>query len=282
MALVLQDPLLLDRSVFDNVAAGLRFRGVNKKEGTAKVNLWLERFNIAHLRKRSARSLSGGEAQRTSLARALVLEPDLLLLDEPFSALDAPTRIRLLEDFRSLVQENHITTLLVTHDLNEALQLGDRVAVLLEGKLKQTGTPQEVFNTPLDADVAAFVGVDTVIPATVTASQDGMLSLQAGKYTLETVGNISPGREVLLCLRPEDITLWQTDPAPRSSARNHMQGVVQHCNVLGALVRVTVKIDSGFPVVVLITRSSWLEMGIREGSPVSVSFKATAGHILPR
>lgn len=279
-ALVLQAPLLMDMTVHENVASGLRFRGVDKKIVEQKVNTWLEKLNIAHLKKRRARSLSGGEAQRASLARALVLDPDLLLMDEPFSALDAPSRMRLLEDFRMLIHENAITTLLVTHDLNEALQLGDRVAVLLEGKLRQAGTPQEVFNAPVDADVAAFVGVDTVIPATVINQKEGMVSLKAGSYTLESVGDARPGSPVLLCLRPEDITLWVDGEVPQSSARNRMRGVVQRCSILGALVRVT--IDCGFPVVALITRSSWMEMGIKEGQSVAASFKATAGHVLSR
>ena len=280
VALVLQDPLLLDTTVFDNVAAGLRFRGVPRKEITPRVALWMERLGIDHLAKRSAHSLSGGEAQRTSLARALALEPDLLLLDEPFSALDAPTRMHLLEDFRSLVKENPVTALLVTHDLNEALQLGDRVAVLLEGRLRQTGTPAEVFNAPNAEDVAAFVGVDTVIPAQVAAAAGGMLTLRAGVYDLQAVGEAAVGREVLLCLRPEDITLWIDGIVPASSARNRMQGVVTRTAVQGALVRVSV--DCGFPVVSLITRSSWMEMDLHEGSRVSASFKASAGHILCR
>ena len=116
IALVLQDPLLMDSSVFDNVASGLRFRGVTKSEIEPRVMAWLKRFRIEHLSKRRARSLSGGEAQRASLARAMVLEPDLLLLDEPFSALDAPTRIKMLDDFNKLVDANPVTILLVTHD----------------------------------------------------------------------------------------------------------------------------------------------------------------------
>ncbi len=278
-ALVLQEPLLMDMTVMENVASGLRFRGVGKKEAAQKAVVWLKKLGISHLERRRVRTLSGGEAQRTSLARALVLEPDLLLLDEPFSALDAPTRARLIEDFHYLLKQNAVTTLLVTHDLNEALQLGDRVAVVLEGKLKQTGSPQEVFNTPVDSDVAAFVGVETVIPAEVLAVQDGMVTMKAGSYTLEATGNANQFSKVLLCLRPEDITLWQVDEAPPSSARNRMRGIVQRCNVQGPLVRVVV--DCDFLVVALITRSSWMEMGIREGSKVALSFKATAGHVLP-
>ena len=144
------------------------------------MDAWLERLGIAHLRSRSARRLSGGEAQRVSLARAFAIQPDLLMLDEPFSALDAPTRMRLMEDFQSLLAETGLTTVFITHDRDEAIFLGDRVAVLLEGGLRQVGTPQEVFTAPLDPQVAAFVGVETILPGEVIASQDGHLVVDAG------------------------------------------------------------------------------------------------------
>jgi tungstate transport system ATP-binding protein len=158
IGLVLQEPLLLDGSVFDNVAIGLRFRHVPKDEITHRVETWLERLGIADLRHRSAAQLSGGEAQRVSLARAFSLEPQLLLLDEPFSSLDAPTRARLLEDLHGLLAETATTTILITHDLNEATRLANRLVVLLDGCIRQIGTPQEVFASPANAEVADFLG----------------------------------------------------------------------------------------------------------------------------
>ncbi len=166
LALVLQDPLLFDMSVFDNVASGLRFRGVNRNEIEARVSLWLERLGVLPLAKRRAVELSGGEAQRVSLARALVLEPQLLLLDEPFSALDPPTRIRLVSDLGFLLREQKVTTIFVTHDLNEAARLSDRLAILLKGQLRQHGYPEELFKAPMDAEVAAFLGNE--IPSDLT------------------------------------------------------------------------------------------------------------------
>ncbi|MCQ3937433.1 MAG: ABC transporter ATP-binding protein [Chloroflexi bacterium] len=157
IALVMQDPLLFDMSVFDNVAAGLRFRGMSKNEVQSKVPLWLERLGVGHLAKRKADQLSGGEAQRVSLARALALEPQLLLLDEPFSALDPPTRSSLLEDLGALLKETGTTTVFVTHDLPEAAQLAGRIAVIIGSRLHQIGKPEEVFASPADNDVARFV-----------------------------------------------------------------------------------------------------------------------------
>ncbi|MEP0807148.1 MAG: ATP-binding cassette domain-containing protein [Chloroflexota bacterium] len=157
LALVMQDPLLFDMSVFENVAAGLRFRGLERDEIERRVRLWLERLGVENLSKRRAGQLSGGEAQRVSLARALALEPQLLLLDEPFAALDPPTRSRLLDDLGALLQETAATTVFVTHDLDEAVQLAGRMAVIVGNRLRQVGKPEEVFGSPADAEVAQFL-----------------------------------------------------------------------------------------------------------------------------
>jgi tungstate transport system ATP-binding protein len=157
IALVMQDPLLFDTSVFENVASGLRFRGISKDVIHRDVPLWLERLGVGHLSKRRANELSGGEAQRVSLARALVLKPQMLLLDEPFSALDPPTRSRLLDDLGALLDETATTTVFVTHDLNEAAQLAGRMAVIVGNRLRQVGNADEVFASPADEDVAQFV-----------------------------------------------------------------------------------------------------------------------------
>lgn len=281
LGLVLQDPLLLDHTVFENVATGLRFRGEAQRIVRQRVDAWLERLAIQHLRDRPAHRLSGGEAQRVSLARAFVLEPELLLLDEPFSALDAPTRIRLVDDIQALLQTTHTTTVFITHDLDEALRLGQRVAVLIGGQLRQVGQPQSVFSAPADPDVAAFVGVEMVIPAEVRSGQDGMLTVRTSAGSdLTLIGDAAPGQAVYVCLRPEDITLWPEDDIPLSSARNTLHGAIQRILPQGALLRVV--IDCGFPVTALVTRLSAQELSLVEGKRVSASFKASAVHLIKR
>ncbi len=280
IALVLQEPLLMHQSVYENVASGLKFRGLPRAEVKARTATWLERLEISHLSRRPAHKLSGGEAQRTSLARAFALQPELLLLDEPFSALDAPTRSRLLQDLHALLAQTNITTVFITHDLDEALLLGDRVAVLLGGVLRQVGRPQEVFTAPSDGDVAAFVGVETVIAGQVSACQNGQVTVAADGLSLEAVGDVPVGRPVLFCLRPEDITLSISSEVSVTSARNRLRGRISHMTPSGPLVRVVV--DCGLPVVALITRGSANEMRLAEGMPVTATFKATAVHLIPR
>jgi len=163
IALVMQEPLLFDTSVFENVAAGLKFRSVAREEIKRKVPLWLERLGVGHLSKRRAGQLSGGEAQRVSLARALTLEPELLLLDEPFSALDPPTRMGILDDLGLLLAETSTTTVFVTHDLQEASHLSGRMAVVIGNRLRQVGQAGELFNSPADDEVARFLNHKSIL-----------------------------------------------------------------------------------------------------------------------
>ncbi len=148
IALVLQEPLLFSQSVYENAALGLHFRGVPKEEITRRVDHWLNRLGITHLRDRRADKLSGGEAQRVSLARAFVLQPELLLLDEPFSALDSPTRRGLLDELNAILAETATTTLMITHNLQEAAQVSHHLAVIIGGKLRQTGTSRNCATPP--------------------------------------------------------------------------------------------------------------------------------------
>ncbi len=164
LALVMQAPLLFDVGVLANAASGLRFRGLGRRAAEARAGEWLERFGVGHLAGRNARELSGGEAQRVSLARAFAVEPELLLLDEPFSGLDAPTRAALVPELGQRLRETGTAALVVTHDRAEALALADRLGVLLAGRLVQIGDPNDLLARPATDDVAAVLGSGAPLP----------------------------------------------------------------------------------------------------------------------
>lgn len=157
ISFVFQAPLLMDMTVEQNVALGLKFRGAPKDEMYERVAKWMNQLGIDSLAKRRAAQLSGGEAQRVSLARAFVLEPELLLLDEPFAALDPPTHAKLLEDLSGILEQGHRTAVFVTHNLNEAAKLSDRIAVIVGGTLRQVGTAKQIKLRPADDTVQAFL-----------------------------------------------------------------------------------------------------------------------------
>lgn len=157
IAFVFQDPLLMDMSVRENIALGLKFRKANKDVIKTQVIRWAKAMGVDHLLGRRAGLLSGGEAQRVSLARAFVLDPELLLMDEPFSAVDPPTRKQLLKDLSKLLAHDHRTTIFVTHNLKEAAQMGVRVAVVIGGELKQVDTPKKIKANPVDKSVSDFL-----------------------------------------------------------------------------------------------------------------------------
>jgi tungstate transport system ATP-binding protein len=282
MAVVFQDPLLLRRSVADNVAMGLRLRGVPRSVRRDKAAHWMRRFGIDHLARRSALTLSGGEAQRANLARAFALAPEVLLLDEPFSALDPPTREDLLDDLAQALRDTGVTTIFVTHDRAEALRLGDRVAVMMGGSIRQVGTAAEVFAAPVDEEVAAFVGVETIVGGRVQSLADDLATIDVGGAVVQAiVPSLDSGGEVLVCLRPEDVVLEPAglDGHP-TSARNHLRGTVRRITTVGGQVRVV--LDCGFTLVAFITKRSLEEMSLGVGDEVVASFKATAVHVIPR
>ncbi len=281
LACVFQEALLYDATVEANAALGLRLRRRPSGEAAAVVQRWLDRLGIAHLATRRARTLSGGEAQRVSLARAFALQPEVLLLDEPFAALDPPTRQELLGLLQDLLRQEGCATVFVTHDREEALRLGDRIAVMMGGRIRQTGKPSEVFGHPISEEVARFVGVETILEGRITGKRDGLLSVQVNGARIEALGKAAVGERVLVCLRPEDLVIRKAGDHPaQESARNHLEGVVEDAIRLEAQYRL--QIDCGPRVVALVTKQSVEEMGLAPGCRVVVTFKASAVHLIRR
>jgi tungstate transport system ATP-binding protein len=280
MACVFQEALLCRGSVLYNARLASRLRGVTRPEADRRARDWLGRFGIAALADRPADRLSGGEAQRTSLARAFATMPEVLFLDEPFAALDAPTREALLDDLGRLLGTTRTTTVLVTHDRAEALRLGDRVAVLLEGRLAELGSPERVFGAPGSEAVARFVGVENLLPGRVAARTDGLIEVDVGPVRVIAVGEVRPDERVLVGLRPEDLTLAAPGAPGPTSAQNRLPGRIVRLTPLGPLWRVG--IDCGVLLTALVTRPAVASLALAPGVPVEVTFKATAVHLVRR
>lgn len=280
IAVVFQRPLLLDRTVRENAELGLALRGVARAERARRAQDALMALGVSHLAARHARHLSGGEAQRVSIARALAVDPEILFLDEPFAGLDAPTRESLTADLARILRGRAAGTVLVTHDRDEALSLGDRVAVIIRGSVRQYDRADTVFAMPADPEVAAFVGVDNVLPAHVISATGDLTVLSVAGYTIEVTA-IPPGGDdfPLLCVRPDDIILTRTDD-DTGSARNALASTIVRLEPIGRRVRVI--LDSGFPLVAHVTLTSAREMGLAPGQEVTASFKATVPHLLAR
>ena len=239
-------------------------------------------FKLLHLEGlegRRPRELSGGQQQRVALARALAIRPRLLLLDEPLSALDAPSREQLRGELRRLLRELGVPTVVVTHDKLEALALGDDLVAMEGGRVCQVGPVADVFNHPTELAVARMTGIETVLPGTVLKREAGLATVEVGPHHLVALEPAHEGNAVFVCLRAEDVTLGPLEAAP-TSARNRLPCTVVSLSPEGALVRVA--LDAGFPLVARVTRFSTEELGLAEGRGLTATFKAPSVRLVPR
>ncbi|MBJ6749766.1 ABC transporter ATP-binding protein [Geomonas anaerohicana] len=280
IAMVLQEPLLFDSTVFENVASGLKLRGLGRAEIKTRVATYLERFNLAHMGQRSARKLSGGEARRVSLARAFAVEPEVIFFDEPFANLDPPTRQALTEDMDRIIRDRGIAAILVTHDQSEALRMSQRIVVMNRGSIVQQGTPAEVMNHPVNEFVANFVGMETILEGEVVRNNDQQMAVMVAGREVDTIGDAEPGAQVYCCIRPENVTISVSHPDEKSSARNLYPGRVTDVASMGPFLRL--QLDCGFPLTSYVTRESFAKLELCEGRDVYASFKATSVHLIRR
>ena len=278
MTMILQEPLLFDTTVYENVASGLRIRGVARNEMRRKVVAYLERFDLAHMADRSARKLSGGEARRVSLARALVVEPEMVFLDEPFANLDPPTRQSITQDLSATIRDQRISAILVTHDQSEALRLSDRIVVMDRGKIVQSDVPSAVVNNPANDFVATCVGMETIVEGVIRRSAGRELVVSVGRSEIHAVADGSPGEQVYCCIRPENVLIDTVDPTARTSARNIFAATIASVSSMGPYLKLT--LDCGFPLVAHVTAESYASLGLEEAEQVFASVKATAIHVI--
>ena len=235
------------RTVFENVVFGLKLRRVAAAEARERVKRTLALVNLTGLENRLPGELSGGQQQRVALARSLVVEPNILLLDEPLSNLDAKLRERMRGELKELQRRTGITFVYVTHDQSEALALSDRIAVIHGGRLQQLGTPQEVYSRPASRVVADFMGLINLLPATVIAreARRGSLRTAAGwTMVTELPATAVPGQRVEIAVRPENIRLQpHTGSAPEHQDRGHQAATVTECTFLGSIMEYHVTLE---------------------------------------
>jgi tungstate transport system ATP-binding protein len=278
MSFIHQKPQVFDLSVYDNVACGLRWRGEKKNRITEKVDYILEMVGLEGHKKRSARTLSGGEAQRVALARSLVLEPEVLLLDEPTANLDPVSTAKIEQLISYVARQRNTTMIMATHDMSQGQQLAGRIGVLLDGRLVQTGNATDVFRAPQNEEVADFVGMENIMEGVIIESNNGMIMVNIGDDAVQAISSYPIGKEVYACIRPEDITLALS--STQSSARNSFQAKVTRVTTAGPLCRV--EIDCGFRLVALVTKISAEELNLQEVREVYATFKATGVHIMEK
>jgi len=278
MAFVLQKPAVFNMSAYDNIACVLKWRGVSRSNIRQKVSRLLEMVGLSDYQNRNARTLSGGEVQRVAIARAIAIEPEVLLLDEPTANLDPISTSKIEELITSIIRQYDTTIIMATHDISQGQRLADRIGVLIDGELLQTGDSREVFHYPQNREIARFVGVENIINGVIVASEDKIVTIDIGGQVIEAISDYPAGEEVCACLRPEDITLATSRLS--SSARNSFAGKISRIVSLGPLSRI--EIDCGFSLVALVTRKSAEELDLEKGKRVYATFKATGVHVIKR
>jgi molybdate transport system ATP-binding protein len=244
-----------------------------------RIETILKRVHLEGMAARLPSQLSGGERQRVALARALAREPQLILLDEPLAALDLPLRDPMRRELRHFLRSVDVPSVVVTHDRVDALTLGDRMAVLSGGRIRQVGPVHEVFSRPIDAAVAASVGVESVLPGEVVESRDGLVAVRVGTSHILAAQAAVVSQSVFACVRAEDVLLEGASHGD-VSARNRWTGRVIAVQPEGGVVRVT--LDCGFSLSALITKPAFDELRLTQGSTVTAVVKATAVHLVPR
>ena len=287
MAVVFQEPLLFNTSVYSNIIMGLGFRKIPLGEVNERLQYFTDKLKIGDILGRSIKNLSGGEKQRVSLARALILDPKLLLLDEPLANIDQQSRESLRSDLFEVLKKYGKSIIYVTHDRNEAMVLADYMAVMNEGRIEQFAPKEEVFRRPANKFIAKFVGVETLVGGIVVRCNENVAEVEVSsekdkgktRQIIYVVGRSAKKEKVTLAIRPEDVILYSMDIPPRkSSAMNLFQGKITSIKNIGMFKKI--EIDCGFNLISFVTQSSIERLGLDIGKTISAGIKASSIHML--
>ena len=261
-------------NVTENVLYGTRFHKiVNIKERLDRI---INLLRINHIMDRRINTLSGGEKQKVALARTLILQPEVLLMDEPTAALSPREKLRVIDELNVVFKHLSQTVIFVTHNVSEAYRMGGRIAVMERGKILQMGSADEIVYHPVSRSVASIFGEINKFEVKVESCNSGLCSAALGDGKIFFLGDFKDREEVMLFIRPEDILLKTV--SVKTSARNNFAGIVKDISFAGPLMRV--EIDSKQKFIVLISKQSFEELAIEKGKPVFLSFKITAVHSL--
>ena len=264
-------------SVKKNIEYGMNIRGITKKEIDTKVKELSKILKIEHLMKRDTTTLSGGEQQKVALARALAINPKVLLLDEPFSALDENTKSKLISEMKDLHRKEGITFIHVTHSQEEAILLADRIGIMMNGTIVQVGTPDEIFYKPLSKEIAKFVKIENIWEGKVIEKNEEELLVDVnGNHIVALCNHFKVGQEIRLIIRPEDIILGKGNTSARNNFKGKVISIVKHGFYY------IIRIDCGFEVEAAVTKQSIESLNIREGKGINIFFKATALQVIKR
>jgi len=251
IGMVFQDYALFpDKTVFANVSYGLRARGIERQSVERLVREHLDRVGLGHLADRHPAELSGGQRQRAALARALIIKPQVLLMDEPLSNLDAKLRVTMRETILDLQRASKITTIFVTHDQEEALSMSDQIAIMDRGVIAQVGTPEDLYERPANAYVADFIGAANVLSVRVLqrANAGHIIASLAGNELRCVDGGVTPGGEGKLIVRPEHIQFGSAEAT--IGTKNVVKGQVTRRRYLGAKTLYSVSVDADLTIAV--------------------------------
>jgi molybdopterin-binding protein len=266
-------------TVRDNLAYSARARRVAAAQFQPLVDKLAAATGIGMLLDRLPATLSGGERQRVGLVRALASQPRLVLLDEPFTALNMTLRRELWRLMRELQRNWDLTVLLVTHDLTEAYSLADGVTVLLDGRVIQQGGKTDVFCRPAAPEVAQFLGVETLQPGRIASVREGLATVEVGSARLTALAPPGLHDKVLVSIRGEDVTLIRGDETAVGTPNQIPARVV---SVQPGSPLLCVELDAGFPLFAFVTRAAWEELGLHPGIAVTARLKTTAVHLIPQ